>query len=209
MNNTNKITKILGATFVLACANASALETVNGDVGASVSNAFTFTQNNGIDFGTIRATMDSATGGTNVATLALLADGSTSTTAENVAVIAILGTPTVASFSVSGVSPFTNLTVTLPSTATDLTADSGAPNSGKFTIAAAVSTSTTGFTAGGWSVASNGSVIAGTGSTATITSDVGGLVDFEVGAEITTDHTDGDQFIDDDYTATYVITVDY
>lgn len=211
MNNLNKITKILGATFVLVSANASALETVNGTASATVSNAFTFVENNGIDFGTIRATQETVASGTNVATLSLYADASTTVVTSEAAVIGILGTPAVASFSVSGVSPFTNLDVTFPAAVTTLTADSGAPNSSSFTIPANVDDDGT-FDNGGWSIASGGSLVTVvTGAVATITSDVAGAVDFEVGAELTTVATNigTDQYIDDTYSATYTITVDY
>ena len=59
MSNLNKITKILGATFVLAAStSALAAETRSATATVEVLNAFTMTVDTALDFGIVRATAD-------------------------------------------------------------------------------------------------------------------------------------------------------
>lgn len=56
MHNLNKITKILGASLVLAASNAAMAEDVNVPVNAVIDNTIDFTVLGTLDFGTLRAT---------------------------------------------------------------------------------------------------------------------------------------------------------
>lgn len=205
MSNLNKITKVLGASFVLAAStNALAAETATATATVSVLNAFTLTADTALDFGTIRATADDAGDGTNIATLVMSADpgaAAASGTTNNAAEITVLTAGSPAEFSVSGVAAFSNLTVTLPVVESSLVASGLPGTAADFTI----NTFTAFITSGG----NSGSAY----SASNLQADNTGAVTFNVGATLSTDDAGSavTQNYQDSvaYTGTFDVEVDY
>jgi hypothetical protein len=178
MNNLNKITKILGVTFVLASSSVIAEETATGTSTVEVLNAFSFVADTTLDFGTIRAAADS-TAAADVATLVMSPDPlavAATGTSVNLAEITVLTAGTPAEFTVSGVSNFANLTITLPVVETVMTA-SGLPGT-----AANFSINT--FTA---YITSGGNINTAYASAGDLQADNTGTATFNVGATLSTD----------------------
>jgi hypothetical protein len=200
MFNPNKITKILGATFVLVSSNSLLAETVStATVSATVQNAFSLVETTALDFGTVRASAEA--GGTNVGTLVLNPNGSTTVTSSANAAITSLGTPVPGVFTVSGAAPFTDLFVTFPGDFS-LTTAGAPPTSPTFDIPTG---SWTGLITGG---ANDGATLASTTNIMQTTS-TGGVV-LTVGATLTTDaDASSSPYIDAAYTGTYTMTVNY
>ena len=132
----NKIfTKAAFAASMTVLSFGAAAETASFQAGVTVQNAFTFTNDAPLDFGTIRASGDLT--GTETATLVLAANPATAPTTASTdataAEIAILVAGTPASFSVSGVSPFGTLTITNP-TETAIAPDTAPAGTAAFTL---------------------------------------------------------------------------
>jgi hypothetical protein len=202
MFNPNKITKILGATFVLVSSNSVLAETVNDATATvTVQNAFTLTEAVALDFGTIRATADD-TAAADVATLILSPAGVTTGSTVNIAAIAPLSGGAAASFTVAGAAPFTDLTITFPGDGLTILTGASLP------------ASAANFTIGTWSALVSGGLNDGdTITTAgTMQTDSTGAVAMAVGATLTTDDAAASitqNYQDAAYTATYTVIVDY
>ena len=199
MKNLNKITKILGVTFVLAASGVASAATVSSTATATVQNAFTITEDTELSFGTIRATAEPL--GTNVATLVLAADGSVTTPAPGVnSALTQLLPGSVGQFSISNAAAYTNLTITDPSDF-ELTNGTAPGTSPTFDV-----TTFTYIIRGG---ANDGAAYTGT-TTGALQTDATGAVSFDMGATLSTDSdTSSTSYIDADYTGTYNMLVSY
>lgn len=190
----------MNKTFIKATLAASlavisfgtAAEPASFQAGVTVQNAFTFTKDSDLDFGTIRAKSD----GTEVATLVLPADpnANSSTPAATDAEIAILVQGTPASFSVSGVSPFATLTITDP-TATDITPDAAPSGTPGFTLDDPTYYVLTGATPNAT-------------ATGSMQADVNGEITFNLGATLSTAASAND-YIDGTYSGTFTVELAY
>jgi hypothetical protein len=202
MFNPNKITKILGATFILVSSNSVFAETVS-DASATVTvqNAFTLLEAIPLNFGIIRATADDTAAG-DVATLTLSTAGVTAGSTVNLAAIAPLSGGTPGSFTVTGAAPFTDLEVTFPS------------NDATVLVGGALPASAANFTIGLWSALVVGGLNDGdTITTAgTMQTDSAGAVAMTVGATLSTDAAAASitqNYQDVAYTSLYTVIVDY
>lgn len=199
MFNPNKITKILGATFVLVSSNFVLAETVSdASVSVTVQNAFSLVETTALSFGSVRAIAQAD--GANVAFLTLDPDGSTTTTPDGTAAITALTAATAGVFTVSGAAPFTDLTVTFPADF-ELISAGAPPTSPTFDI---LNADWLGDITGG---ADDGTQIA---DGATMQTDGTGDVVLTVGTKLT---TDGDAsttaYLDAAYTANYTMDISY
>lgn len=204
----HSISKLLLAVAVAAGSTAVfAQQSLNTTATVTVQNAFNFNETTALGFGTLRVATDVA--GTNVASIVVPADGSapsaSSTGANASATVLTAGTP--AAYTIDSAAPFTNLTITFPTTDISLTAASAPPGSPDFVLQASS------FNAQITSGPNNGSAY-NTG-TPNLQTDVTGAVSFNVGALIHT--TSGaaaaagvtSQYIDSAYTGSYQLTVAY
>jgi len=203
MNNLNKITKILGVTFVLVASSNAMAATAPSTVTATVQNAFLLGEDTALDFGTVRATADPV-GVANIATLVLAADGTTSTAAVGNSNMTQLLPGSVGAFTVTQAAPFTNLTITFPADFT-LTATGAPPTSPIFDV---LNADWTAIVRGG---ANDGAVYADAGpGTGNLQTDNLGSVSFDVGTSLKTDTAvTTTTYIDAPYVGSYTMTVDY
>ena len=195
----NKIfTKAALAASMAALSFGVIAETATFNAGVTVQNAFTFQSTADLDFGTIRATADTAA--TDTATLVLAANPATSsiTAASGAgAEIAVLAAGTPASFSVSGVSLFATLTI-------DATGVSGAISP------VTAPAGTAGFTLGTPTYYVLTGANPNSAATTTIQVDSTGAATFNMGATLTTDATTpSSDYIDGDYSGTFTLILDY
>ncbi|WP_281560439.1 DUF4402 domain-containing protein [Thalassomonas sp. RHCl1] len=197
--NHNRITKVLTATFLTAMsAQPFAATLSDATISVTVQNAFDLVEDTELSFGTIRATADPA--GTNVATLAIAADGSVTATPDNNATITQLTAGSVGQFTVSNAATFTDLTITFPGAATTLDNAIAPPTSPDFTVDTWVA-----IVRGG---ANDG--VAYNAGAPNLQTDNTGTVSFDVGATLSTDaNVTTSAYIDDVYDGDYTITVDY
>lgn len=201
MFNPNKITKILGATFVLVSSNSVFAEQVTtATVTTTVQNAFTLVETTPLNFGTVRAVADN-TGAANIAILTLSPAGAIVPTAGVAnSALTSLGGANAGVFTVSGAASFTNLTVTFPA---DFTLTNGAapPGSPVFDVLQA---DWVGTIVGG---ANDGVTYAG----GNMQTDVTGAVALNVGTQLKTDSAVGTtgQYLDAAYTGTYTMDISY
>jgi hypothetical protein len=211
----NKITKILGATFVLVSSNSVlAQETESTSATVTVLNAFDFDKVDDINMGTVRAANNNSADA-NFATFDLLADGTTASSGDNNgAIIQLLGTAgTPASFTIAGVTAFAPMAVTFPITTTTLLPASAAPTAANFIIPAGLANSAD-MLSGGFTVAVGGTLIPTADADeateiATITADGTGAAAFTVGARIQTVPSATRNYTDETYTGSFTISVDY
>ncbi|HEY7885069.1 MAG TPA: DUF4402 domain-containing protein [Cellvibrionaceae bacterium] len=139
----NKLSKGVGAALLLVGASAALAETVTVPATVSVNNAIDFTFTGTLDFGEIRATASPTVD--ECAVLALPANPASPLGASadptqlcadgaGVAVIqSVGGTPARPVFTVAGVAPFSNLSLTLPAAPITLSA-ALPPGSATFTV---------------------------------------------------------------------------
>ncbi|TKB54951.1 DUF4402 domain-containing protein [Ferrimonas aestuarii] len=191
------------AVSTLALSQVAVAETVSATATVTVRNAFTLTEDSALNFGEIRATPDPTAGTTpaNVATIALNSNGSWGAPSlGGVANIQVLSGGAPATFTVSGVAPFSNLTLTLPTTPVNLTTGSAPPGASKLIVNAFEATITSG--------ANSGTRYASAGD---LQADVSGEVTFAVGATLSTDNVDnvGASYMDTAYSGTYTVEVTY
>tara|TARA_R110002167_G_scaffold333039_2_gene540054 strand:- start:946 stop:1566 length:621 start_codon:yes stop_codon:yes gene_type:complete len=206
MFNPNKITKILGATFILVSSNAALAATAPGTVSVTVQNTFNLTETQVLDFGTIRAKNDN-TNVANFASLIITPNGTatpaiSSASVGTVATITSLSTPTMAIFTVDSAAPFTDLEVTFPPNFT-LTTTGVPANAAVFNI---LNASWKGYVVGG---TDDGTTIV---DGETMQTDAAGAVVLQVGTSLDTDilgATTTSGYVDQAYTGTYTMTVDY
>lgn len=194
-----KINSKLLISLVAATCTASAIaaESVTSTATVVVQNAFVLTENQALNFGTIRAKAD--TSGSTTASLIIPADGSahsvtrTGAVAQSNIIEITAGAP--ATYSVSSAAPLTNLTITLPTTAIALTNNNSVAS---FTMGSFGAYITSGANSGSAYSASN------------LQTDANGAVNFSVGATLTTDgSTPAADYTDGTFTGTYTITVSY
>jgi mannose/fructose-specific phosphotransferase system component IIA len=187
-----KLVTGLSAAMLLMGANVALAETRNVPATVTVNNAINFTFTGSLNFGQVRAKASPLVSecvglvmSANPATAFAAASAGTMFTAActgagtgaNAAVVqAVGGTPARPVFTVAGVAPFTNLTLTLPTTAVNLTAATG-PNTAQFQLVDFTAYKTSG-TAGNVPTTAGG----------LITDATGGAV-FNVGATLITDPT--------------------
>ena len=117
-NKTFRLIAFSALTAALVSSTSVTAETAGGTASILVQNSFTLVQTTPINFGTVVAIADddAVANVTDVGTLILSSDGvaaDTITNAGNASIIAIVA-GTAATFTVSGASPNTTLTVTLP-----------------------------------------------------------------------------------------------
>lgn len=191
MHNFNKITKVLGSTFLLVGTGAMAeTHTVNSTV--AVDNSIDFqTDGTDLNFGTIRATVDSdgaecvgiviSANPATAETSTLTTDASTACPNAGDAVMQTVGgTVSRPGFTVAGLAAFTVLDITVPDTSAsgvEMTlnpAPTGAPSLLMYDFSAYVSSGTPG----------NVSFSSGAG---VINADASGDIAFTMGATLTTD----------------------
>ena len=176
----------------------AAAETASFQAGVTVQNAFTFTNDAPLDFGTIRASGDLS--GTETATLVLAANPATAPTTASTdataAEIAILVAGTPASFSISGVSPFGTLTITNP-TETAIAPDTAPAGTAAFTLGTPTYYVLTGATPN-------------SAATTTIQVDSNGEATFNFGATLTTTGVAAtSDYIDGSYSGTFTLELNY
>ena len=194
----NKIATGLAASVLLVSV-AQAQETVNSQATATVQNAFTLEETTAITFGTLRATAG-ATG--DAATLVISANptvAAVSTPGGTVASLDILEEGAPGEYAVSGVSPFSSLTIDMPSDTDVVLVGASLPAGSPTLIASA------------W----NAYVLTGPNentvyASSNLRADAGGVVTFSVGATLTTEIvTAAAAYLDAEYSASYDITVSY
>jgi hypothetical protein len=193
---------LLATPLFLGAASVVAQETTTTSASVVVQNAFDLTEVAALDFGTVRATVDSDptddTTDTSIASFTLGADGTTSavtvaggsTTVASMTVIAG-GTP--AEFGIANASPFTNIDISAV-TGFDITNTAAAPGTAVFGVGT-VTFRETGAVADGTSVTTDGAGVAG----------------FTLGATLSTDDaaTAQTNYADGTYTGTFVMEVSY
>ena len=199
MTKMNKIAAGLAASLLLVSA-AQAQETVSSVATATVQNAFTLDETAAISFGTVRATADPA--GTVQASIIIPAnptiDPSTPASGVAAAVMQILVPGTPGEYAVSGVAPFTSLTLTVPTGDINLTGASAPPSAPKLI-------------ADNWS----GYILTGPNANtayaaSNLQTDAAGEVTFAVGATLNTDDAASTTaYIDAVYSGNYDIVVEY
>ena len=218
-NKLRTTTKLLGVTALLAVTtNALAVESVTSTATVTVQNSFTFTESSAIDFGTIRAAASPTGDATNgsdteakptedVATLIVAsANSATTTTSGTNAIIQELLPAAAGVYTVAGVAPYSNLTITLPAlTAANpikLTPGSLPPGAAYFWMYGFEATVTSG--------ANNNTAYSVDGD---LTADLNGDASFTVGATLATSFptstVNQGAYQDVAYTGDYIITVDY
>ncbi|TDO97386.1 DUF4402 domain-containing protein [Marinomonas balearica] len=197
MINDFRLAKAL-AVGALAVSSSIAMgaETATGNASVTVQNAFNLSETTALSFGTIRATGDTA--GTQTAELQISSDGTSNnpeTTDSTAAAISVIEAGEPAVFTIDSAAPSSNLTITLPSAAIELTSTL---NDGLFSIDDFEATITSGPRDGTAYASGN-----------LLTDDTGGVT-FAVGATLTTGTGATDAaYTDGTYTGTYEITVDY
>ncbi|ALS32156.1 hypothetical protein PTRA_a0852 [Pseudoalteromonas translucida KMM 520] len=192
------LTKTTLAASVALLAFGASAETATFNAGVTVQNAFTFQSTADLDFGTIRATADTAT--TDTATLVLAANPATSskTAASGAgAEIAVLTAGTPASFSVSGVSPFATLTIDATGVTGAISPVTAPAGTAGFTLSTPTYYVLTGANPN-------------SAATTAIQVDSTGAATFNMGATLTTDATTpSSDYIDGDYSGTFTLILDY
>lgn len=187
---------ILGATSVVA------QESVTSSASVVVQNAFDLAEVSAIDFGTVRATVDSDptddTASIHISSFTLGTDGTVSgvsavggaTTESSMSVISN-GTP--GEFAISNASPFTTITISAVS-AFDIANASAAPGTAVFGVSNVL------FREAG-----------ATSDATSVTTDINGEINFTVGADLSTDDNAAAQtnYSDGTYTGNFVMEVSY
>jgi len=206
MNNLNKITKVLGATFLLVSATNSYAVQKTSTATVEVKNIITIAENAAINFGSVRASVDQ----TNVANFASLTlnpvSGALTETAAPTGVTApaaltSLTAGNVGSYTISEAASFTGLNLTFPTAVATLIA-SGFPGT------------TPSFTVDSWTAAVDGGPNDGGDATdnTILVTDFDGAVTFSVGAKLNTMKSATsatDKYVDAVYTGDYIVKVEY
>ena len=187
MKKLNTKLSLLGAALLATTAGVAHAETVTVPITVSIDNTIAFTQTGTLDFGIVRATADNAAATTCVgltmpanpasplnATLGTSAGTACTTGAGNAVLQNVGGTPTRPEFSVTGLAPFTALTLTLPSSPVTLALNPAPAGASVLELH-----DFTGYQTSG----TPGAV------TTTVTADTSGDIVFNVGATMITDPT--------------------
>ncbi|QIZ77480.1 DUF4402 domain-containing protein [Ferrimonas lipolytica] len=185
-------------------ATPSIAQDVTGNATVTVKNSFTFTEDAPLNFGEISATAG-ATATTDIATLTISSDGTVNAadnSAATAAQIRVLTAGSAGTYSISGVAPYSSLTLdltTLNSNSVELTAVSGAPGAATFTVDNFEATVTVGNNVGD-----------SADNSTPIVADASGSAGFALGAVLTTDAAGtSPTYYDEEYTGTFTLTVDY
>lgn len=204
-----KLLKGLGIAALFAGSNLALAESVTIPATVTVNNAINFTSTGSLDFGQVRAT--ASTTAANCVGLVLptasltMVAASTGTqfaaacTAAGTAKLqAVGGTPARPTLSVTGVAPFTALSLTVPAAAVNLTAATG-PGTAQFQLVDFVARKTSGTAA---------DLTAGAGNLAT---DATGAATVTIGATLITDPAAPTTATYQDlaYSGTFDVTVTY
>lgn len=193
---------LIATSMILGTATAVAQESTTSSASVVVQNAFDITEVAPLDFGIVRATVDSDptddAGSVSVASFAIGADGSIgvvgvaggATTAAAISVIAD-GAP--AEFAITNAAPFTDIDINTI-TGFDLVNSAAAPGTGVFGVDSFVFREA-GATSDGTSV----------------TTDINGEINFTMGATLSTDDATAavTNYSDGTYTSTFVMEVQY
>jgi Domain of unknown function (DUF4402) len=181
---------LVGSTAALALlpvGSAYAQETAGSPIQVTVSNAFTFTETQALNFGTIVAVNHTAD--TSVYAVDETGIVTAPTNPGNALMYEIV--PAVeGTFTISGAAPSTVINVTLPATSVTLTCGACGGTPAEFTVDNFVTDA------------------AGTVPNLTVTTDGAGAAAFAIGADLTT-IASANAFGDGDYTAAYTITANY
>ena len=199
----------LAASIATFSFGALAVENANFNATVTVQNAFTLTNDSDLNFGTIRASADTAgatsasiTVSSNPATSATTLNGTDSIIAELVA-----GSP--ATFSVSGASAFAYLTFDLTNATGDITSVSPAPAGTAFFKVSATSIRV--LTCD--NANTNLDLTDLTVTAGKLQVDGSGAATFSMGATLTTSNNTGDSttldYIDGEYSGTFEVTLEY
>lgn len=209
MTNVKTLSKVIAIALLAAVATqATALETRSYKASVTVKNAFEVAETTPLSFGTVRAQAASVVAAVLVdsawvilATDGTFTSGTTGTATPVTSKLQNLEGGSAAEFTISDVSNFTAMTVTMPASVV-LTAASSNPTAPKFTIDTFTFKPTTGAsTDTDFSVSNK----------VTITSDATGVASFLVGAKMTTGETTATDmsYSEELYEGSYDITVSY
>ena len=218
------LAKSLGVASLLMGSGMASAETLNIPATVAVNNAIDFTSTGTLDFGVLRATASHVANDCRIITmpanpasaLAAVATYPTGTSSDyntictvsgtsiTAALQSVSGTPTRPVFTLAGLAPFSNMTLTLPSGAGNIVPLVGAlpPGSAGFTIGD--------FTA--YKTSAPAATIALASGVGTVQADASGGAVFTVGASIATDATvfTGANYQDGTpYTGAFDVTVTY
>jgi hypothetical protein len=193
---------LFAATMALGTTTAMAQESVTSSASIVVQNTFDLTEVAPLDFGTVRATVDSDptddSASVSIASFNLSPAGSVSSVtvgggATTAAALSVIASGTPAEFAIANASPFTPITINTPS-AFDLVNTSAAPGTAVFGVSNFLFRET-GATANGTSV----------------TTDINGAAGFTLGATLSTDDATTAQtnYSDGTYSGTFVVEVQY
>lgn len=174
-------TKAAGVAVLAMGSSAVLAETVSVPASVTVNNAIDFTFTGTLNFGEVRAVADAdlsdcagLTLPANPASaLATMSTATYCTASADAAMQSIGGTPERPVFTIAGVAPFTELTLTLPSGTTNLTAATAPPDSPSLELVDITAYKTSG--------------TAGPISGGTITTDAAGGATFTVGGTLRTE----------------------
>ncbi|MGQ8367403.1 hypothetical protein [Glaciecola sp. 1036] len=193
---------LFAAAAALGTTSAMAQESVTSSASVVVQNAFDLAEVAPLDFGTVRATVDSDptddTTNVSVASFALSPAGTTGSVAvaggaTTVAQLSVISSGTPAEFAITNAAPFTSITLNAVSDF-DLVNSAAAPGTAVFGVTSVVFRET-GATANGTSV----------------TTDINGEAGFTLGATLETDDATTAQtnYSDGTYSGTFVMEVQY
>jgi hypothetical protein len=204
--------KTLGVAMMLVGANAAiAAESVTVPASVTVNNAIDFTFTGALNFGQVRATPDDTD--LTCAGLVMPANPAESleqdtpaicTAGDGDAIIqSVGGTPERPVFTIAGVAPFSNMEITLPTTTSAITANTG-PGTAQFTLSEFTAYKTSGTPSDIPLTAGVGEIQANATGTATFT--VGATLGTHLGAISTAANA---VYQDLTYTGTFIVSVDY
>lgn len=193
---------LFATTMVLGTGTAMAQESVSSSASIVVQNAFDLTEVAPLDFGTVRATVDSDplddSGSVSVASFSLGPDGAVSSVSlaggsTTVASLSVIANGTPAEFAVANASPFTTINIQAVS-AFDLVNTSAAPGTAVFGVSNVIFRE-----------------VGATANGSTITTDISGTGGFTLGADLSTDDNAAAQtnYSDGTYSGSFVMQVQY
>lgn len=209
----NKLTQAIATAALLVGASAAFAEEVTVPASVTVNNAIDFTFTGELNFGEIRAEAHAADDTCKILEMPANPAGALASVTPAVGQLCELdggtlasvgGTPSRPEFTIAGVAPFTDLTLTMPDPATPIT------------LVAAVGPDRAGFTVGNFSAyrtsGTAGNITLDTDGIGEITTTAAGIATFTVGAQIATHVgilTDTSYENDIPYEGEFIVTVEY
>jgi|GEM_PF-2042349 len=205
MNKISTIAKVVGVTLIVAASSQAMAEEATGNASVTVQNSFTFEETTALSFGIIQVSADitSAAGASKEATLTISADTEVApiSTTDPLAKLAVIEAGTPGTFTISGVGPYSRLTITLPNSEPLKAQGSPLSTDAQFTVGSFTAMSTTG---------TSSAVVGGTDL---LLADESGSATFAVGATLTTDVRGSTlattNYGDGIYEGTFTITASY